>query len=218
MPRSRIRHTAKRYALIALGVLLLEEIVGSALFILDAQSPHFKWHPWGPLAAAFTHWVLPFLAVYLLEKRDWRSLGLAVSRSRLALYALYGVVGLVLPGIVAGFSRGLLIEFVEQVAYIGVAEELFFRGYLTTRLFDWLGHRKGIAVSAFIFGLVHVLSRVSQHGFQYPQRLAEVFVQTLLGGLLFAIIYWRARNIVPGAILHTSMNMYLPSIMELLAS
>lgn len=209
---------ARGYALIALGVLLIEEIIGSALFIWDARSPYFEWYPYGAVVAAVTDWGLPFLAVYLIEKRDWRSLGLVIPRNRVIVYCLYGLMGFVLPGVLVGFDRQLVTEFVEQVAYIGVAEELFFRGYITTRLFDWLGQWKGLVVSALLFGFVHIASRVSQHGFQYPVRLVEVFAQTLVGGLLLGYIYARARNIVPGSIVHTSTNMYMSRLVELLSS
>jgi membrane protease YdiL (CAAX protease family) len=133
-----------------------------------------------------------------------------------ARYALYAVVGLVLPALVFGADRALLLEFVEQVAYIGVAEEVFSRGYLMSRLCDWLGKRKGLLLSALVFGLAHVVSRLAQHGLRYPDRLAILFVQTFAGGLLLGYIYLRARSIVPGAILHTSMNAYLPRLITLL--
>lgn len=65
------------------------------------------------------------------------ALGLFVGRELYARYALYVVVGLVLPALVFGVDRALLLEFAEQVTYIGVAEEVFSRGYLMRRLCDW---------------------------------------------------------------------------------
>jgi membrane protease YdiL (CAAX protease family) len=60
------------------------------------------------------------------------------------------------------------------------------------------------------------VSRLAQHGLRYPERLALLFVQTFAGGLLLGYIYLRAGNIVPGAIVHTSMNAYLPRLIALL--
>lgn len=209
---------ARRYALIALGVLVFEEIATAAMFLWNARSPWFDWYPYGPIVATLTHWGLPFAAVYLFEQRDWRSLGLRLPREKAAAYSLYALIGLVVPGLIVGFDRGLLMEFIEQVAYIGLAEELFFRGYITSRLLAWLGNARGLLVSAFLFALVHLISRVSQGGFRYPLRLAEVCLQTLVGGLLLGYIYIRAKNIHPGAILHISGNMYIGRIIELLSA
>jgi membrane protease YdiL (CAAX protease family) len=82
----------------------------------------------------------------------------------------------------------------------------------------WLGNARGLLVSAFLFALVHLISRVSEGGFRYPLRLAEVCPQTLVGGLLLGYIYIRAKNIHPGAILHISVNMYIGRIIELLSA
>jgi membrane protease YdiL (CAAX protease family) len=196
-------------------VLLLDEAAGVAVSLWDARSPWFDWYPYGPIVATLGHWGLPFAAVYLLEKRGWRSLGLELPRRKVAAYALYALVGLVAPGVILGFDRSLLIEFIEQIAYIGLAEELFFRGYVTSRLLAWLGKARGLLASAFLFSLVHFISRVAQSGFAHPLRLVEVCLQTLVGGLLLGYIYIRARNIYPGSILHVAGNMYIGRLMQL---
>ena len=193
----------------------MEELITAAVFLWDARSSWFEWYPYGPIVAALTHWGMPFVAVYLLERRDWRSLGLRIPRRKRAAYGLYALLGLVGPGSLLGFDRPWVIEFVEQVAYIGLAEELFFRGYVTGRLIHWLGNGKGIMGSAAIFALAHFVSRVSQVGLRYPMRLAEVYLQTLMGGLLLGYIYWRSKNIYPGAILHVAGNMYLGGLTDL---
>jgi membrane protease YdiL (CAAX protease family) len=143
---------------------------------------------------------------------------LSVSPRLYLRYTLYALAGLVLPAFAFGADRPLLLEFVEQVAYIGVAEEVFSRGYLMARLCDWLGKRKGLLLSALIFGLAHVVSRLAQHGLRYLDRTAIVFVQTFAGGLLLGYMYLRAGNIIPGAILHTSVNAYLPRLIAMLGS
>jgi membrane protease YdiL (CAAX protease family) len=102
--------------------------------------------------------------------------------------------------------------------YIGVAEEVFSRGYLMRRLCDWLGNSKGLLLNALIFGLAHAISRLSQHGLRYPDRLAIVTLQACAGGLLLGDIYLRAKSIVPGAIVHTAMNAYLPRLIERVAA
>jgi membrane protease YdiL (CAAX protease family) len=207
---------AQRFALIALGVWALEEIVTSCLFALRDSLALLQRFPGVPVAGFLFSWVAPLVIAYRVERRGARSLGLVVRRRLRLRYALYAVGGLLLPALLLGAERALLVEMVEQVLYIGVAEELFSRGYLMTRLREWLGAWKGLVLSALLFGLAHVVSRLAQHGLRYPDRLALVFLQTFAGGLLLGYMALRAGSIVPGAIFHTSMNAYLPRLIAML--
>lgn len=208
---------ARRWALIALAALLIEEMVSSLLFILRGRYAPLQAIPTIAIGTVVTHWILPFAIVYLLERRDARALGLTVRRDRVAAYVVWAFIGLALPALIVGVDRGLLMEFVEQVVYIGVAEEVFFRGYLTGRLCSWLGNLRGLLLSGLIFGLAHIVSRLSQHGLAYPAHDAVLGVQTFLGGMLFGFIYLRAQSIVPVTILHVGMNAYLGRVMETLS-
>lgn len=144
-------------------------------------------------------------------------MGLSVEREKYARYAAYAIVGLVLPAVVVGVDRRLFIEFAEQVVYVGVAEEVFCRGYLMRRLCDWLGDGKGLVLGALMFGLSHVVSLVSQHGLKYPVSDLLMFARSFIGGLILGTIYLRAKNIVPGSILHVAGNMYISRIVEVLS-
>ena len=75
-------HT-RRNALVALAVLATEEVVGSLAFIFEGRLWFLQSIPAVPLGALLTHWVLPFLIVYLVEMKDARSLGLAIRRRKL---------------------------------------------------------------------------------------------------------------------------------------
>jgi membrane protease YdiL (CAAX protease family) len=206
---------ARRWALVALVVLVLEQATGALLFIFRKGISWLQAVPAVPLWTCFTHWVVPLAMVRLVEKRGVGSLGLIVRRERRVAYALYGIIGLVLPLFFVGADRGLLVELAEQIVYIGLAEELFFRGYLLTRLCDWLGDRWGILLSSLIFGVGHIVSRVSQHGLAYPGHDLMLGLQTFLGGLLLGWVYLRSgRSIVPVSIIHVSANMYLERIIS----
>jgi membrane protease YdiL (CAAX protease family) len=169
-----------------------------------------------PLAAVLFSWVIPFLVAYKVENRDRTSLGLTIGREKYRRYALYAAVALILPAVLVGVDRDLIIEFFEQMVWIGLAEELFFRGYLMTRLCAWLGDRPGLFVNGLLFGLGHIISRLSQHGFRYPGHDAFLGFYTFLGGLLFGYLYLRAKDIVPPALVHISTNMYLYRVIDVL--
>lgn len=208
---------AKRFAIIALSVLVFSEAVTSCLFVFEQRLSFLQSFPAIPIAVVVFNWVLPFLIVCKVERRGAESLGLSVRRGNYRRYALYAIIGLVLPAPFVRVDRSLIIEFIEQIVYIGVAEELFSRGYLMRRLCDWLGDHKGLLLNALIFSLSHVASRISQHGLRYPVRVATVSVETFVGGLLLGYIYLRAKNIVPGSILHVSTNLFIPRIIEMLS-
>lgn len=207
---------ARRFALIALSVFVLDKTITACLWIFEGRVSFLERIPAIPITGIFFSWGIPFLIVYRVEKKDRKSLGLAIGRERYLRYGLYAAIGLMLPAILVGIDGDLILEFVEQIAYIGLAEEVFFRGYLMTRLCKWLGDHKGLFLNGFLFGLSHVISLVSQHGLKYPARDASVGLYTFLGGLLNGYMYLKARNIVPPALLHVSTNMYLSRIMEIL--
>lgn len=205
------RTRARRFALIALLALLFEECLGSLLFILRGQWVDLQNYPLIEIGTVLTHWIMPCLIVWMVERRSLRSLGWDVPKRKWGGYVLAAFVLMLLPGFFLGIDRALLMEFIEQVVYIGLAEEVFFRGYLLERLKNWLGGRNALLLSAIIFSLVHIVSRLSQ-GVTNPMVLLQLAVQTLLGGFLLGFIYLRAGDIVPGSLFHIAMNLYLPRV------
>jgi membrane protease YdiL (CAAX protease family) len=209
-----VRQT-RRFALVAVLVFLLEEFIGAWVMGWEMKNPSSSFSPLGQASVVFTHWIMPLLAIYLLERRDYRSLGLVIPPKHHWRYAVYAMAAFVLPAAFVGVDRELLVEFADQAIYIGLAEEVFFRGYMQTRLSEWLGRWKGLLASAVLFSLAHFVSRVAQQGFAYPQRLVQVSLETLIGGLIFGLIYMRSGSVIPVSILHMSTNMYLGRIINL---
>jgi len=216
-PIGQDANKAKRFALLALAIFILSESVSTLKFISTRGLPYNQVAFWSALEALIFWWILPILIVYKVERGDWKSMGLVVRREKRLIYILAAGLGLVLPAFLVGFDRLLLVEFVEQIVYIGFIEELFYRGYLLRRMCDWLGDVRGLLITSFLFGLGHILSRLAQKGLTILGPASLLGFQTFLGGLLFGFIYLRAKNIWPSAILHISMNMYLGRMMELLS-
>ncbi len=114
-----------------------------------------------------------------------------------------GWAGLAHPRLPDGFLEAVL----TQVIVIAIPEELFFRGYLHKRLEEafpprrrLLGGGIGVAlvVSAFLFGLSHVLFDLS------PMRMATFFP-----GLLFGWLRSATGSIAAGAAVHAASNLYI---------
>ncbi len=140
----------KTRAMIALSVFALEEATVSTLNFLRGSMSASSRATYLNATTLLFNWILPILIVYEVEKRGADSLGSVVSRERYELYALIAAVGLALPVLSFGFSQGLLVDLVDQIFFIGLAEEFFFRGYLMSRLCAWVGEARGLLLNALV--------------------------------------------------------------------
>jgi membrane protease YdiL (CAAX protease family) len=216
--RSRIlpEEYVRRVALLALVTFAVEEVVTALVFLFRNRTPVLQESLLLPLTTTLTHWALPLLVVFYVEGSDVRSLGLTLKRENIVKYLVYLFVGLVVPGFFLGFGQGFFFELIEQILQIGVAEEVFFRGYLLHRFADWLGNPRGLVLGAITFGFAHVVSRVSQHGWNHLIPDVTLGIQMFFGGLVMGCIYLRTRSLLPCATLHVSANLYLDMFIKLL--
>ena len=199
-------------AMTALLVFAMDRVAISILNIFRGGMTQSNRILWLNATALVFNWAIPLVVVYKIERRDAGSLGLVVPKDKRGLYTLYFLLGTALPAIYFGFNRELVVDLLEQVVFIGFAEEFFFRGYMMTRFCAWLGNLRGLLLNALIFSLTHAIFVVGRYGFRYLFFLAQSSLQTLAGGLLLGYIFLKSRNILPGSIFHTSMNLYLPRI------
>ncbi|HYV38754.1 MAG TPA: ABC transporter permease subunit/CPBP intramembrane protease [Gemmataceae bacterium] len=96
------------------------------------------------------------------------------------------------------------IAFVAgALALMGMAEELFFRGYLFSALRAQTGQRLTIVVSAVLFGLFHCVVQFDK------------LIPSTLMGLLLGWVCWQTRSVLPGMVLHAAFNALLVLIMYL---
>ncbi|UCD44137.1 MAG: CPBP family intramembrane metalloprotease [Candidatus Bathyarchaeota archaeon] len=203
----------KSYAMTALLVFALDRIVVVVLNLLRGGMAPSDRMLWLNATTLVFSWAMPLIVVSRIEKRDAGSLGVAVSKERRRLYALYLLVGVVLPMMFFRSVEEYFTELLEQVVFIGFAEEFFFRGYMMTRFCAWLGETEGLLLNAFVFSLAHAVFVASRYGLAYPLLLAQSSLQTFAGGLLLGYIFLRSRSILLGSILHTSLNLSLPRIL-----
>jgi hypothetical protein len=95
----------KNFGYIAVAVYVLEEVVSTTVHVMAALVPFLRHAFVVPLMNIINFWVAPFIVVYVIEKRDWRSLGLQVSPDLWLRYLAYGLLGFVLPACVVGVDR-----------------------------------------------------------------------------------------------------------------
>jgi membrane protease YdiL (CAAX protease family) len=204
-----------RFGVIAVSVFALSQIAQSSINYFTHDASYFHWAIVTSIATIVLWYALPSIITYRLEKKDARSLGLTIGREKYIPYTIYAIIGLVFPAFLVGFDTELAIEFIEQIVYIGLAEEFFYRGYLLNRFCKWLGDWKGLFLSALLFGLGHIIARLAEHGLGSIIPATQAAMQAFLGGLIFGYIYLRAKNIWPSAVAHVSSNMYIYRIIAL---
>ena len=164
------------------------------------------------------------IIVLVIEKRNIASLGFHLERDRIPMYLLYTFAGFLLLMLVlivdvflrreigdevvdlsgpTSYSR----EFVDQILFVAGPEEVFYRGYLMTRVGDWLGQGLGLFSSGFLFGLEHFLSRFFRYGFTLSEAL-RVGLNATIGGLIFGWQFQKTKSIFPSLIAHITQNLF----------
>ena len=92
-----------------------------------------------------------------------------------------------------------------MLVFVGVGEELLFRGLIQTDLTKAFGWKWGLIGATFIFMVMHLTWRsVPELGF------------TFIAGLLLGYIYYRTRSLVAPIVMHGVGNVTLVAVMPYL--
>ena len=166
--------------------------------------------PWGlALIGSGIALVYALLLIRMLQtRRRW----LAAAPAAVSVLVL--VILWSLPVLSAAYQHRALAPMIGTVGWMvigaGLGEEIFFRGYIQTRLdlaFGkpvalWQIHfGVGLIVSAILFGLVHTLNTVDYFNGQFHFNWASG-VFNFFAGLVYAVMREKTRSIFPGVIAH----------------
>jgi membrane protease YdiL (CAAX protease family) len=175
-------------------------------------------------SAPFLFLLAPILIVYLVEKKKAGSLGFVFDKEKAITYTGITVLGFILQMLFyavevhvrgeagnesfqLGFPPYLWQAFVDQLWLVAVPEEVFYRGYLITRLSQWLGDRAGLVISSLCFGLTHTISRLRHYGMSMGAA-ALVGLGAFAGGLIFAWQFQKTKCISPSMVTHIVQNVF----------
>jgi membrane protease YdiL (CAAX protease family) len=166
--------------------------------------------PPNELAVPLIYFVGPFAALLLLSARPGE-LGFARGYRAWRVAVLWSVLPLVL--VLIAFAQGqwtlpsLLRRTIQTTLNSGPFEEFLFRGALMTRLARVLGNSWGIVLSGLAFGLLHMATTAASqtHG-NLIAGAAIGLLQQGIGGLGFAIVVCRTRNLLATSIIHVISN------------
>jgi membrane protease YdiL (CAAX protease family) len=194
-----------RYGGMALGLLAgFHQVPG-----IDSVPLFSKWWQYGSKLLAFNFALDKAYAGLLLaliaaqfhpQKQSWRAIWI-VPVGVGALLVLVWLLGFPLQPTVPQYAAAFIFVNLMQTCF---AEELFFRGALQRELMLYLAPIPAIAITAFLFGLVHI------------SRGWEFAMLTMLGGFIHGTVYRYTGVLSLSVVSHFLVNvawiMLFPSI------
>lgn len=150
---------------------------------------------------AFAGFMIVAAAAAAAAMRDSiRSVGLSLRGIRNAVFFLVPPLGLVfMPGHLVNLKT-LAVGIAPAIAVAGLAEELFFRGWLQTRLQALFGAAPGLLFAAAAYTIFRL--PLIWGVFTLPAFIVNIAVTFLVWGCAAGIIYRRSGSIYGLVILH----------------
>ncbi|HEY77666.1 MAG TPA: CPBP family intramembrane metalloprotease [Dehalococcoidia bacterium] len=99
----------------------------------------------------------------------------------------------------------LLRDLFYMVVFVGIGEEVLFRGLVQRDMTNLFGGKWGLLVASLMFGVMHLTWR------SIPE-----LVFTFLAGMIFGYLYHRSRNLTAPIIAHGVGNTILVAVMPYL--
>jgi len=101
----------------------------------------------------------------------------------------------------------LLRDLVYMVCFVGLGEELLFRGLLQRDLTNALGWKWGVFLASLMFAVMHLTWR----------SIPELFF-VFLAGMILGYIYYKTKSLVAPIVMHGIGNVTLVAVMPYLMS
>ena len=194
----------------------VESLVLIPLYILFTSSL-----PWFFLSQEFlipaVYSAVMALCVWHIYRKNISLRDIGFSRERLAKYTLIGVlVGTPLGALeyfiitpAAAFPtfeiKYLMRDLAYMILFVGIGEELLFRGLVQRDMANLLGWKWGLLGSSLMFGIMHLTWRsIPELGF------------TFMAGLIFGYFYYRTGSLTAPIVAHGVGNTVLVAVMPYL--
>ena len=155
------------------------------------------------------------LTIILIKKQGLASIGFHKDNFRKALifgfllilfFSAFGVV----PGLIYGWgfnSFGTIISLLFITFIMAAGEDIFFVGYLQTRLHGLFKNNiLAILAGAICFGLAHVPAALLLS--PYPGSMVNMWIIWIIGHTLMVLVFRKQFSIMPVIIAHTLGNFF----------
>ncbi len=193
-----------------------ESLVLIPLYILLTSSL-----PWFFLSQAFllpaVYSVILALCAWHIYRKNTSLRDIGLNRQKIPKYILIGIlVGLPLgageyfiitpvPSFPTFEVRYLFRDILYMVAFVGLGEELLFRGLLQRDMTNLFGWKWGLLTASLLFMVMHLTWRsLPELGFTFG------------AGLIFGYLYYRTRSLTAPIVAHGAGNVVLVAVMPYL--
>lgn len=159
--------------------------------------------------------LLPILIIKKIRKESWESTG--ISKHNLKASILIGfILAIITIAEVILFSSKSLGELEQNLTLnvlwgllyfivVGFCEEFMFRGYLQTRLIQWVGRWKGWLLTSIVMALIHIPQRMASMGLSPKEAIISALLLIPIS-LTMGYIMIKTENIIAVGIYHTFAN------------
>lgn len=214
-----VQHTSDRKTL--LTVIIVSLVYPAALYVvistLAVTSPTARY-----ALTVFSAAVLLGLALWAMNRDGISRESVGWTKARVQQALGYMVVAWVVLGAAHGVAVGSLRigahvtvpALIQQWLFVGMAEEMLYRGYLLQRLQREFSHwaaRKArigaVVVSSLLFAAMHIPVRLFNQ-FSVGALLVSLLWLFVLG-IAFSVLYLRTGNVVFTGLAHGSWNVPL---------
>lgn len=159
-----------------------------------------------PVAMVAVHQEFTLEQMGLTLRSLWIFLPLAVFMGAVLGYGEYTILQVsardaLIPDLSFASLLGLAVV---MIFFVGLIEELIFRGLLQTRLETFLGPTAGILAASLLFGLMH-----AGYG-----SLIEIFYATFVG-VFIGQLYYKTGNLTLAVLIHGFMNIFVFGVFPL---
>lgn len=165
---------------------------------------------------------IPFDDIGLTPPRMVEAVLLALAGWAVVVLVNYLVI-LVDRGDTGGLFGKPALYILQYWVFVGIAEELLFRGYILTRLMNvWTVRNKvfrrigAVAVSSLLFATAHVPERLFQviRGDMTLATVPASIVLLSIAGMVFSYYFLRTKNILWAGLVHGAMIVPLVGVVE----
>ncbi len=160
-----------------------------------------------PIAIITIHQKFTFEQMGLNLRRLWLLLPIAVFTGAVLGYGEYTILRISAEDALIqdlGFGNFLSLTVV-MIFFVGLIEELIFRGLLQKRFEKFMGPAMGILTASLLFGLMH-----AGYG-----SLIEIFYAAFVG-VFIGLVYYRTGNLTFAVLIHGFMNIFIFGIFPLM--
>jgi len=210
----------KRSAIISLIVVLITVIIISPLvgiFMKVFASNGLK----GSAAVIFfvitgLLQITPLIIITLLRKESLYSLGITKKNVYTSVligfisYIIYFAFMFIMKQYRFPFPTNSVFSLLSLVNFslVAFAEEILIRGYLQTRLTEWLGNQIGLILTAFIFSFSHLIPMILSGNMNLSHAIISC-ISLFPIGLFLGYLFSKCKNIVPSTIFHTLYSFFM---------